>query len=372
MKVLQVAAGYPPYLGGVETHVSQIAPRLAARGMSVTVLTTDRSGRLPAAEETDGVLIRRVPAWPRGSDYFFAPGIFREVVTGDWDLVHCQGYHTFVAPLGMLAAWRAGIPYLLTFHSGGHSSRLRTALRGAQLLLLRPLLAGAAQLIAVSEWELEHFASRLRFSRQRFDVIANGVGLSQTASADIAPVDHEHQATLIVSAGRLERYKGHGGVIAALPLVAAEFPNVRLRVAGSGPDELRLRRLVAQLGLEDRVEIRAVASSDREGMTALLASATVVVSLSEYESQGIAIFEALALGRPVVVTRTSALRTLADGGLALGIPVGSGPRQVARAIAAQIRSPVTVAPPSLPTWDACAEQLEVLYRRISDAKLCES
>lgn len=369
MKVLQVAAGYPPYLGGVETHVSEIAPRLAARGMSVTVLTTDRSCRLPATEEAGGVLIRRVPAWPRTRDYFFAPGVYRVIAAGGWDLVHCQGYHTLVAPLAMLAARRARIPYILTFHSGGHSSRLRNALRGVQLLILRPLLAGAARLIAVSEWELEHFARRLRFSRRRFGLIANGV---QLPDAFLANASEGGRAPLVVSAGRLERYKGHDRVLAALPFVAAEYPAVRLRIAGDGPDAPRLRRLVAELGLGDRVEIGPVASTDRGGMAALFADAAVVVALSEYESQGIAAFEALALGRPLVVARTSALASLAERGLARGIPFDSQPRETAAAIVAQIRSPVTAPEQSLTTWDACAESLAVLYRQIVDAGPCAS
>src|SRR5207302_6113728 len=117
------------------------------------------SGRLPAAEESEGMRILRVRAWPI-KDYRFAPGIYRVITHGSWDLVHCQGYHTLVAPLAMLAAWRANIPYILTFHSGGHSSRLRNSLRGLQWMMLHPLLSRAEKLIAVSEFEANFFRER--------------------------------------------------------------------------------------------------------------------------------------------------------------------------------------------------------------------
>ena len=55
-------------------------------------------------------------AWPPHSDYYFAPGIYNTIYqqADNWDLIHCQGYNTFVAPLAMGAAWRAGIPYVIT------------------------------------------------------------------------------------------------------------------------------------------------------------------------------------------------------------------------------------------------------------------
>src|SRR5579859_347831 len=161
LRVLLVTARYFPYIGGVETHVYEVGQRLARAGVEVTLLTTDPSGQLPAVEESAGVQIRRVRAWPANKDYYFAPAIYRFIMQRKWDLVHCQGYHTLVAPLAMFAARRAGIPYVLTFHSGGDSSRFRKAFRGVQRAALRPLLTGAERLIGPSKWEVEFFRERL-------------------------------------------------------------------------------------------------------------------------------------------------------------------------------------------------------------------
>ena len=45
-----VSARALPLMGGIETHVHEVARRLAASGVDVTVLTTDTSGDLPADE----------------------------------------------------------------------------------------------------------------------------------------------------------------------------------------------------------------------------------------------------------------------------------------------------------------------------------
>ena len=59
--------------------------------------------------------ILRVRAWPTNKDYYFAPVIYRFITCGQWDLIHCQGYHNMVPPLAMLAALRANIPFVLSF-----------------------------------------------------------------------------------------------------------------------------------------------------------------------------------------------------------------------------------------------------------------
>src|SRR5438270_13705225 len=74
----------------------------------------------------------------------------------------------------MFAAKRAGIPYVVTFDTGGHSSSRRTLMRGAQWAALRPLLAGAERLIGVSAFEAKSFRERLRLPESRFAVIPNG------------------------------------------------------------------------------------------------------------------------------------------------------------------------------------------------------
>src|SRR5439155_25673725 len=121
-----------PYMGGVENHVHQVARRLAQRGNDVTVLTADPGRKWPSSEQLEGVKIERVRAWPSKRDYYFAPGVYRRILQGNWDIVHCMSYHTLVAPLTMLAALRAHIPYVVTSHGGRHSSRLRIAVRAVK------------------------------------------------------------------------------------------------------------------------------------------------------------------------------------------------------------------------------------------------
>ena len=367
LRVLFVTPRYFPFMGGIETHVHEVAQRLVAAGVDVTVLTTDPSGKLPAREEVAQVTIRRVRAWPARRDYYFAPDIARIIAREPWDLIHCQGIHTLVPPLAMLAAVRARIPFVLTFHTGGHSSCMRNAVRSLQWATLRPLLARARMLIGVSNFEVGFFRRTLHLPANRFVVIRNGGQLpshDETSSAPEATLSQPRPYPLIISSGRLERYKGHHRVLAALPYVRRAYPDARLLILGSGPYEARLRRLAARLGVADATEIRMVHPTDRVGMASTLAAADVVTLLSEYEAHPVVVMEALTAHRPVLVAYTSGLQELADAGLARAIPLRSSPADAARAIIAQLRDPLIPADLAIPTWQECANALLAVYERV--------
>ena len=364
LRVLMVTARYLPYVGGTEIHIYEVARRLAADGHDVTVLTTDISGQLPPSQTIDGVHIRRVCAWPKNSDYYFAPSLYREIVNSHWDLVHCQGWHTLVAPIAMLAARRSNTPYVVTFHSGGHSLRWRNGVRPLQRALLRPLLAGADRLIGVSAWEEAFFRGKLRLPKEKFAVIPNGAHLPTPKQ----PIRKSNDQTLILSIGRLERYKGHHRVIEAFAKIASHHPNAQLRIIGSGPNQHSFQQLAERLGVAAQTHIGAIDGADREEMASVLAGADLFILMSDYESQGISVMEALSLGRPVLVAGNTALQEVVDKGLARAVPLAVSATDLALAIDEQLQRPLIPSNVDLPTWEACYDQLLALYCDVVHAR----
>jgi glycosyltransferase involved in cell wall biosynthesis len=357
-------ARYVPESGGTEVHTREVATRLAALGAEVTVASTAQRGSLPRESTEESLRVVRVRVWPPRRDYYFAPALARVIRKRRMDIVHCQGYHTFVAPIVMLGALSAGIPYVVTLHSGGDTRRLRRILRPPQAWLLRPLLTRAEYLIAASEFEADLFARRLRLPRSDFVVIPSGVDLPAPARAPREPSSEP----LIVSIGRLEKYKGHHRVIEAFSLLNATRPETRLRIVGVGPYEANLRRLASRLDVEHAVEIAPVPADERQAMAELLQRAAVVTLLSEYESQGLAIQEAIAAGRPVVTADTSALAGVCAHPNLRAVPHRATAAEIAAAIDALLDAPPLVDPPSMPTWDECVSALLEIYHRALASK----
>lgn len=358
MRILMVAARCYPFMGGIETHIHEVGPRLVARGHHIDVLTTDPSGELPVEEDVRGMRVRRVPAWPKKLDLYWAPAVYGAIRRGGWDVVHFQGYNTFVAPTGLLAAVRNRVPFVLTFHSGGHSSRLRNAVRRPQRALLRPMVSKADRLIGVSQFEADFFSERMGIPKERFAIVPNGAAMPQ-ASPGVEPDPY-----LIVSSGRLERYKGHHRVIEAMPELIRRLPAARLRVVGKGPYENELHKLVNRLGLRSHVTIESVPGAERQKMADLLARAGLVVLFSEYEAHPVAVMEALSLRRPVLAADTSGLGEIARNGLCRALSLQAGPQELAAAMAEELSARRIVPDLALPDWDACAQALSEIYRDV--------
>jgi len=342
----------------------------------VVVATTDPDRTLPDVEHRDGVEVRRVPAWPRGRDWYFAPGLLSLVGRRRWDVVHVQGVHTLVPPVAMLGAIVSRRRFVLTFHSGGHSSPVRTAARGLQWRLLGPLLRRATLLIGVSRFERDRFADALGLPRDRLALIPNGTEARVAGAAagsgdpapDAAPDDAAPAAPSrpqIVSLGRLERYKGHQRVIAAMPGVLERIPGARLRIAGTGPYGPQLAGLVDKLGLGASVTIAPI---PRDEVGAALVRADLVVLMSDYEAHPVAVMEAVGAGCRVLVADTSGLRELAEAGLVRAIPAASEPAAVADAILGELAAPRPAVALDLPTWDDTADALEAVYRKVAGAR----
>ncbi|HET8955190.1 MAG TPA: glycosyltransferase [Solirubrobacterales bacterium] len=357
-RVLMVTPRSPLEQGGVERHVMEVSRRMAAVGVRVEVLCADPERKRASEETRNGVRIRTFRAWPRGRDWFFAPGIWREMGREKWDLVHLQSYHTLVAPLAMLRALTLRIPYVVTFHGGGHSSELRNRARKAQMRLLRPLLRRAARLVAIARFEIEDYGAALGVPPERWVFIPNGTDLS-FSDADLATA--EPATVTLASLGRLERYKGHHRVLEAFPHVLEREPDARLLIVGKGPYEDELRRQVDALGLADRVEITSVPSGDPQRMAMLLGGVSLVVLMSEFESHPLVALEAAAARRRLLVAEAGGLKEIAEDGFGRGIPLDSTPEQVAAAALEELAKPLPDRSPSLSSWDECAAALLDLY-----------
>ena len=107
-------------------------------------------------------------------------------------------------------------------------------------------------------------------------------------------------------------------------------------------------------------------------MADALSRVDLVVLLSERETHPIAVLEALALGRSVLVADTPGLHELAQQGLARAIPLDSAAAVVADAALEQLRRPLHPIGAPLLSWDQTAAGLLRLYHEVQGDQPCAS
>ena len=111
--------------------------------------------------------------------------------------------------------------------------------------------------------------------------------------------------------GRLDESKGFSDLLHALK----ELPirGIKLKIAGNGPEEKKLKELIAELSLGQQVEF--LGHQSKSEIIKLIKNSSVVINPSRvHETFGLAVLEAMALGKPVIATKTGAIPELIDNG----------------------------------------------------------
>lgn len=153
MKIAYVTPRFHPYIGGVETHVYEIAKRIAKK-FDVEVLTTDPGGKLPKVEEIDGITVRRFGSFAPSEAYYFSLELYRYLKKNSerYDLVHAHNYHAFPALFAALTKKKNKFLFTPHYHAAGHSF-FRNLLHKPYKLVGRKIFEKADAIICVSNYE---------------------------------------------------------------------------------------------------------------------------------------------------------------------------------------------------------------------------
>jgi len=119
-----------------------------------------------------------------------------------------------------------------------------------------------------------------------------------------AELGFEPDQILVGAAGRLVPVKGLDILIKASRRIIDKIPEVRLVLAGDGPQRAELEEQVHMSGLKGKV----VLTGFREDIVDLLADLDLFVMSSHHEGIPMVLLEAMALKRPVVVTDVGGIR----------------------------------------------------------------
>ena len=199
-----------------------------------------------------------------------------------------------------LLAWllhaMQGWPYVVTEHWTIYLPERRVALGSLRRVLSGWVVRRAAALHTVSQALAEALAA-LGARAPRTVVIANVVDLElfrPTLPAEVAAT------TLLHVAAFHDAVKNLSGVLRVVAGLRPAWPGLRLRVVGYGPDEARLHRYAAELGLLADGTVEWLGKLPHAAVAAEMRAATALVSFSRAETFGCVLLEARACGRPVV------------------------------------------------------------------------
>jgi len=334
LRVALVTPRFPPDVGGLERYVEWVADLLMRSGsFEVTVITSGRSPRT-TRESHRGVTVIRLGTWLTVSNtplnplwWFQLPRLLRRL---DVDVVNA---HAPVPGLADVAALTSPVPVVMTYHAGSlvKGSAVDVLLRAYERHVLPRVFGRCADLLAVSPVSLAHTTGRAHLVPPGVDCLV--------FTPPATPAIREPRVLYVGRVERTSRWKGLHVLVDSLVHLRDAVPAARVDIVGDGDDVHDLRARAERLGVADLVDWHGHVDHGELPPFYRRAGVTVLPSLTEAESFGMTLVEAMASGCPVVGSAVGGIPfVIRDGIDGLLVPPGD-PVALAEALRAVLSDP---------------------------------
>ena len=140
-------------------------------------------------------------------------------------------------------------------------------------------------------------------------IIPNGVEFEKIQEIQSSNLNEEPDIFLVAG---LIYIKGIDVLIKSIPIVNKSVDDLRVYIAGSGPQENRLKTLIKRLGLEEHVKFLGFISENEKFQYYKTCKISVIPS--RWDCQPTTLLEAMASGKPVVASRVGGIPDTVDDG----------------------------------------------------------
>lgn len=269
---------------------------------------------------------------------------------------------------------------LATFHNMGYDAYPATSsYLKARKRLDAAMTKSLDRRVAVSKAVAAHYEAHLGL--QRIDVVPNGFDVAAIGTGRARRTDVLRELRLdparpvLVAVGRHVAEKGYPDLVAAFAMVQARGVRAQLVVLGDGPQRFMIERAVHAADLGD--DIRLLGARPHAETLDVVSAADLFVSASHLEGFPLAPAEAMALGRPVVLTKAGGVAELVGKERSAHLVQPGRPGDLADAILEMLADPDRAAARGeagrrrvveLFNIERVARQLESVYEAALDAR----
>lgn len=319
MHILMITDVYFPRVNGVSTSILTYRQALVSMGNKVTIIAPDYG--TVTDNEKDIIRIPSRHLLIEDEDKMMKAGhiykLIDELALMDIDVIHIQT--PFVAHyVGVKLSNMLDIPRVESYHTffeeylyhyvpfvpKSFMKSLARRFSTAQCNNVDAIVVpSTAMLKALREYGVDAKA----------EIIPTGIDLEKFNSGDGQAFRKKYGIRMdrptLVHIGRVAHEKNIDFVVEMLVEIKLQIPDVLLIIAGQGPAENHLHKLVERLGLVDNVKFIGYLDRNTE-LKDCYCAGDIFVFASRTETQGLVLLEAMALGVPVISTAVMGTRDI--------------------------------------------------------------
>lgn len=303
------------HVGGAERVMACLAKNIDRRRFDVSVCYLKENGVVGEEMQREGVELLPLPGREYGKlDRLTFIKLRRLIRQRDIHLIHTHDMHGFMDG-SACRLLTPGVRYIHTFHFGNYPHREAHFKRVERLLWRVP-----DALVAVGHAQAQSIRTLYGIPERRMRVLWNGVNAPAPRISPIMQAAIEGCTDpIIASISTLIPQKGLHHLLEAAAKLKHRGARFRLLIVGGGPLQTQLQEQAAQLGLGPQ-QVRFLGWIP-EASDCALPACDIFVQSSLWEAMSVVVLEAMADGRPMVITRVGENpHVLEDGKTGLLVP----------------------------------------------------
>jgi glycosyltransferase involved in cell wall biosynthesis len=339
MKIMVVAPYFYPKIGGMENYVYNISKGLRKKHKwEIIVITSNHEKRERKEEIIDGIKIYRLPFWFKISNTPVNPmwlfSIRRILREERPDIINAHSPVPFISDITSLIAGKT--PLIINYHSGSmiKPSSIWNPLIFLYELLFLPMIFRKSQKIIC--YSPDFMKRNLNIYKAKVNYIPPGV------DTKVFKLSKKRSANDVLFVGRIEKnsdWKGISYLFEAISIVKRIKPDISLRLVGPG-DRVEYFKMYSQkLGINKNIKFVGSKINSELALEYQHSKVIVLPSITESESFGIVLIEAMACKKPVIGSNVGGIPYVIDNEQNGLLVPPKDPEALAKAIIKILKNP---------------------------------
>lgn len=315
IKVLQIVLSLE--IGGMEQLVFDLITNINKDKFDIRVICLHSFGPIAKELQSYGITVVKIGDMIPLLSFVFPYNLIKEIKEFNAEIVHV---HSGCWHKAAMAGWLSGIKKIIYTEHGRYFPE------SYKLVLLDNIFSIiTTNVITVSENLATYMHDVIGIPERKISVIVNGINVDKfIPSRDSSRLT----ARRIGIIARLAPVKDIGTLLRALKIVITVFSDVQLDIIGDGSERTLLEELTKELNLANSVTFHGF----RRDIPDVLYPIDIFVLSSISEGTSITLLEAMAAGKPVVVTNVGGNPAIIEDGVNGFLVPSRDPEQMADAI----------------------------------------